>query len=270
MINESQLSAVTLTDLEVSALLDVMIYDGMVEKIFVPQAKRVAPALVKGKPNKKIKRDVDESDDEDEDSDEDQKSPTVKKGVKKGSDDSEEQSDEDGDDSDDEVMANLDNNSSSSEDEGARKKGKGKGKTAGKGNGGGVATENSTHVYRLIKPYKPVLGWTDMPCGNCPSESFCAEPTRPLGPHHAGPSLYKDNGMAKKNGAGGPMKGIGMIGGVGAAIGVSNDKWGKSRTISGGVAPVNPRDCHYFKNWLDFSAEDEGEEAGDAKGAVAV
>lgn len=49
------------------------------------------------------------------------------------------------------------------------------------------------------------------------------------------------------------MQGVGMLGGQGAAIGTSNDKWGDTSGIVGGnVAPVNPKDCHYMAEWLIF------------------
>ncbi|GAA5918831.1 hypothetical protein JCM6882_004709, partial [Rhodosporidiobolus microsporus] len=38
-----------------------------------------------------------------------------------------------------------------------------------------------------------------------------------------------------------------------AAIGVSLAKWGEMNGAVGtGVAPINPKDCPYFKDWLDF------------------
>lgn len=44
-----------------------------------------------------------------------------------------------------------------------------------------------------------------------------------------------------------------MIGGAGAAIGNLGERWGEVRgAIGGGVAPVNPRDCAYFREWLEF------------------
>ncbi|SCV69758.1 BQ2448_1152 [Microbotryum intermedium] len=117
------------------------------------------------------------------------------------------------------------------------------------------------YVYRTIREYHPVIGWTDMPCGKCPVESFCYEPPR----RFAQPSAIPASRAARRPGflfSGRPkigieieggMKGVGMIGGAGAAIGISTAKWGESKGAVGhGVAPVNPRDCQYFKNWLDF------------------
>lgn len=104
------------------------------------------------------------------------------------------------------------------------------------------------YVYRLLRPWAPVIGWTDMPCGKCPAEAFCTEAARPLGAHHFGVGGPKI-GIKLEVG----MEGVGMMGGAGAAIGVSNAKWGEAKGAVGfGVAPVNPRDCHYFRDWLSF------------------
>lgn len=139
-----------------------------------------------------------------------------------------------------------------------------------------MAREASTfgrdHVYRLTKPYTPRIGRTDMPCGPCPVESFCSEPSRALGKHHhqrinTSSNFSSRNGLSngKKSSRGGELlgrprvqisgglDGVGMLGGVGAAVGASNEKWGDSGgRVGTGVAPVNPKTCDYMQNWLDF------------------
>lgn len=138
-------------------------------------------------------------------------------------------------------------------------------------------------VYRLVKPYERRVGWTEMPCGNCPSEAFCAEPDRMSGAHHSAtakppprhPSMFTAKPDVQRTKAGeilsnprvaiaveadrtqlgldGLMRGVGMMGGQGAAVGTSSDKWGStSARVGGNVAPVNPRDCVYFANWLHY------------------
>lgn len=112
------------------------------------------------------------------------------------------------------------------------------------------------YVYRLTRPYEPVIGWTDMPCGKCPVEHFCSEPPRALAviPKKTSSSLGGGGGKPKIGiELEGGIQGVGMIGLAGAAIGVSMAKWGEVRgALGSGVAPVNPRDCQYFKDWLDF------------------
>ncbi|KAM0789490.1 hypothetical protein ACM66B_000310 [Microbotryomycetes sp. NB124-2] len=112
-------------------------------------------------------------------------------------------------------------------------------------------------VYRSLRPYKPLIGWLDMPCGHCPSESFCWEPLHAkLGNSTVGSTAHPSGLKAlPKVGIGidDGMQGVGMLGGVGAAIGVSNEKWGQPKGgHSRSVAPVNPIDCRYFKEWLEF------------------
>ena len=118
------------------------------------------------------------------------------------------------------------------------------------------AERMKNYVYRLIRPYTPVIGWTDMPCGKCPVEEFCTEPSRPRAGILKRPTTALDSTI----GGGGPkmkieleggIQGVGMLGGVGAAVGVSLAKWGEMKgQVGKGVAPVNPRDCVYFKDWL--------------------
>ena len=58
-------------------------------------------------------------------------------------------------------------------------------------------------VYRLVRhEYKPLIGWTDMPCGKCPVEAFCSEAAKPMGSHHSGRSSRL--GLLPKSEAGGP------------------------------------------------------------------
>lgn len=115
------------------------------------------------------------------------------------------------------------------------------------------------YVYRLVRPYTPVIGWTDMPCGKCPVEEFCSEPLRPRAGVVKKPTTVSDSyGMDPLSGAPrvrieleGGIQGVGMLGGAGAAVGVSLAKWGEMKgQVGKGVAPVNPRDCVYFKDWL--------------------
>lgn len=121
--------------------------------------------------------------------------------------------------------------------------------------GEGGEEQLNDYVYRLIRPYTPVIGWTDMPCGKCPVEEFCTEPLRPRA------SLVKKPTTATIGGGlpkvkisieeGGGIQGVGMLGGVGAAVGVSAAKWGEMKgQVGKGVAPINPRDCVYFQEWL--------------------
>ncbi|GAA5857889.1 hypothetical protein JCM8547_006018 [Rhodosporidiobolus lusitaniae] len=135
-------------------------------------------------------------------------------------------------------------------------------------NGGGAAAAGaSQYVYRLIRPYRPVIGWTDMPCGRCPVEEFCAEPPRmravaykrpaqvaanPTNPANVLPSVGTWEPTMRIELEGG-IQGVGMLGGAGAAIGVSSAKWGEMKGAVGeGVAPINPKDCPAFAQWLTF------------------
>ncbi|GAA5929226.1 uncharacterized protein JCM15063_004086 [Sporobolomyces koalae] len=117
------------------------------------------------------------------------------------------------------------------------------------------------YVYRLVRPYTPVIGWTDMPCGKCPVEEFCSEPLRQragvvkrpttVSDSYPDLSLLEGGGPKLKIELEGGIQGVGMLGGAGAAIGVSLAKWGEMKgSVGKGVAPVNPRDCVYFKDWL--------------------
>lgn len=150
---------------------------------------------------------------------------------------------EDGDDSD----------SSASEDDSRRKAANGDdGAAAGGAADGG--NENTQYVYRMIRQYRPTVGWTDMPCGRCPVEEFCSEPPRRRAEVFRRPAqLGVKGGPSTHIELEGGIKGIGMLGGAGAAIGVSDAKWGELKGgIGNGVAPVNPIDCPAYKAWLDF------------------
>lgn len=127
------------------------------------------------------------------------------------------------------------------------------------------------YVYRVLKPYKPLIGHTDMPCGRCPSASFCSEPAHAkVSRATAGTLRLSQPRVALTNGdfstftppeyptlaslrGKNELEGVGMLGGAGAAIGTSDEKWGEMiGRVGGGVAPVNPRDCEYMRDWLDF------------------
>ncbi|GAA6018775.1 hypothetical protein JCM10207_005576 [Rhodosporidiobolus poonsookiae] len=148
----------------------------------------------------------------------------------------------------------------------------------GLANGGGAADGADAHddrsaqyVYRAVRQYAPVIGWTDMPCGRCPVEEFCAEPARQRAVAYRRPAQVAANpartadlakSVAPPLGDGAPrtrieleggIQGVGMLGGAGAAIGVSLAKWGEMKGAVGtGIAPVNPVDCPYFDAWLNF------------------
>ncbi|GAA5906870.1 hypothetical protein JCM8208_000064 [Rhodotorula glutinis] len=134
----------------------------------------------------------------------------------------------------------------------------------------GESQTGTQYVYRLIRSYAPTIGWTDMPCGKCPVEEFCAEPPRqravayrrppavaanPTNPAAVRPSVAASAGAPKiRIELDGGIQGVGMLGGAGAAIGVSEAKWGEMKgAVGAGIAPVNPRDCPYFSKdtgWL--------------------
>ncbi|GAA5879616.1 hypothetical protein JCM16303_003277 [Sporobolomyces ruberrimus] len=214
------------------------------------------------KPKKKKKRggDSDEDEDSEDDSDGDDSDGGRKRKKKKGSSgrkkkdrskkklralaSDEEDSDDDPfkKDSDEDVKPKLDEHAYTEED-----------------------NQNlDDYVYRLVRPYTPVIGWTDMPCGKCPVEEFCSEPLRPRAGIVKRPTTvtgsYNDSGGGPKLRIEleGGIQGVGMLGGAGAAVGVSLAKWGEMKgQVGKGVAPVNPRDCVYFKEWLTADAGQE-------------
>jgi DNA-directed RNA polymerase III subunit RPC6 len=110
---------------------------------------------------------------------------------------------------------------------------------------------HSDYVYRIVPSFEPRTGWIDMPCGECPSQAFCAELPRSPAAHHHRSAPY-GRGAPRVGIEIGGMQGVGMMGGAGAAIGASNNKWGDARGVDVGAAPVNPKDCEYFTEWLKF------------------
>ncbi|GJN90969.1 hypothetical protein Rhopal_003983-T1 [Rhodotorula paludigena] len=216
-------------------------------------------------PNRRRKKGSDGEDgQEDEDDDGRKKSSRKrrkdrrKKRVKRSSSDS-----DDGGSGDDDEGAQ----SSESEDEAARarrRNGVGAGDEAN-----GAAAGGSQYVYRLVRQYAPTIGWTDMPCGKCPVEEFCSEPPRMRAQSYRRPPAVAANptnpnavlaSAATSVGAPklrveleGGIQGVGMLGGAGAAIGVSEAKWGEMKgAVGAGVAPINPVSCPYFDAWLTF------------------
>ncbi|BGP32603.1 34-kDa subunit of RNA polymerase III (C) [Rhodotorula toruloides] len=207
----------------------------------------------KAKRKRKKKQKAGSDDDEDEDDDAPRRKKRGKNKVKRSSSDSEQE------DSDDERNGNA---SSASEDD----------VKAVKRSAGQAEADEETHfVYRLVRPYAPIIGWTDMPCGRCPVEEFCSEPPRLRAESYRRPTQLAANpanpnklasSVAASAHAGQPttrieleggIQGVGMLGGAGAAIGVSDAKWGELKGgVEYGVAPVNPVDCPYFKTYLDF------------------
>ncbi|GAA6032281.1 hypothetical protein JCM8097_008097 [Rhodosporidiobolus ruineniae] len=174
--------------------------------------------------------------------------------------------------------SSSDDDSSASEDEGGKKGSKKKGANGAAkdddddpaidGDGEGDSGPTSQYVYRLVRPYAPVIGWTDMPCGRCPVEEFCAEPPRDRAVAYRRPAQVAANAtapervemsMAKEGQPNvrieleGGIQGVGMLGGAGAAIGVSLAKWGEMKGgVGTGIAPINPKACPYFQDWLTF------------------
>lgn len=149
--------------------------------------------------------------------------------------------------------------SSESEDESSRRRKRGQAGddvAAEGGEGQGEGTDGNTqYVYRMIRQYRPTVGWTDMPCGRCPVEEFCSEPPRRRAEAVRRPAQVNTSTGAPSTRIEfeGGIQGIGMLGGAGAAIGVSDAKWGELKGgIGNGVAPVNPVDCPAYKAWLDF------------------
>ncbi|KAH9470188.1 hypothetical protein Pst134EA_007453 [Puccinia striiformis f. sp. tritici] len=136
-----------------------------------------------------------------------------------------------------------------------------------------IIPSNEAFVYRALRPLPnqmenqeeneteggiaeppSVSGFFDMPCGHCPSFEFCSSKgkawqfrgTTSLG---AGANPQANSGGSgatstssfnrklPKIGLAGIGAGFNAVGGLGAG---------------GGVAPVNPADCVYFTEWLDF------------------
>ncbi|MBW0505867.1 hypothetical protein O181_045582 [Austropuccinia psidii MF-1] len=122
--------------------------------------------------------------------------------------------------------------------------------------------DNEAFVYRALRPFQAqtgyeaqldgdrmadfipdppnVSGFFDMPCGHCPSFDFCASKGKAWqfkGLTTLGADPGNQQGKLPRIGLAGIGAGFGAVGGLGAA---------------GGVAPVNPADCLYFTEWLDF------------------
>ena len=146
--------------------------------------------------------------------------------------------------------------SSESEDESSKRRKRGAAvEEADEAAEGGAGTDggNTQYVYRMIRQYRPTVGWTDMPCGRCPVEEFCSEPPRRRAEAVRRPAQVSTGAPSTRIEFEGGIQGIGMLGGAGAAIGVSDAKWGELKGgIGNGVAPVNPVDCPAYKAWLDF------------------
>lgn len=147
--------------------------------------------------------------------------------------------------------------SSESEDESASRRKRGaaveEADDAAAEGGAGTDGGNTQYVYRMIRQYRPTVGWTDMPCGRCPVEEFCSEPPRRRAEAVRRPAQVSTGAPSTRIEFEGGIQGIGMLGGAGAAIGVSDAKWGELKGgIGNGVAPVNPVDCPAYKAWLDF------------------
>ncbi|PLW46929.1 hypothetical protein PCASD_08135 [Puccinia coronata f. sp. avenae] len=126
-----------------------------------------------------------------------------------------------------------------------------------------VIPSNEAFVYRALRPLPnesshqeetegeiaeppSVSGLFDMPCGHCPSFDFCSSKGKAwqfkgntsLGSADpSGSSTASFSRKLPKIGLAGIGAGFNAVGGLGAA---------------GGVAPVNPADCIYFTEWLDF------------------
>ncbi|GAA5973789.1 hypothetical protein JCM11641_003158 [Rhodosporidiobolus odoratus] len=327
-----EVAVVELLPEHVEALLDLMVYDGVVEKVFVRREEddefggstakangKAAKGKGKGKASSKGKRKKSDSGDESSESEDDRRSKKSKKSSKRSAsgkakkkrlkfdsddDDVDAEGETEKEESDEEKSSKRkkkkkkrggSDDDSEDESDGGKKKRKNRKKKVKRSssdeegsdaeNGAGSSTAGSPkkpaldldedepaapasasqYVYRIIRPYHPVIGWTDMPCGRCPVEEFCAEPPRdralaykkPPQVASASGRMGGENGGAPKTSIAleleGGIQGVGMLGGAGAAIGVSLAKWGEMKGAVGtGIAPINPVDCPYFVNWVDF------------------
>ncbi|OAV95302.1 hypothetical protein PTTG_03649 [Puccinia triticina 1-1 BBBD Race 1] len=133
-----------------------------------------------------------------------------------------------------------------------------------------IIPSNEAFVYRALRPLPnqpetqeeteaeggiveppSVSGLFDMPCGHCPSFDFCSSKGKAwqfkgstnlgaganLQANGSGAASASFNRKLPKIGLAGIGAGFNAVGGLGAG---------------GGVAPVNPADCIYFTEWLDF------------------
>lgn len=299
-ISSLEVAAVDLFEEHVESLLDLMVYDGTVEKIMISDVASRVEAEDGRKKKKKRRREESSS----EDDATKKKGKKGKKGAKKGKpvkkklrakkdldDESEEEEEVDDDDdfnSDEDAdeakkrtkvvpagekvaakrrkarLARAKKEESSDDDEELSATSESSGAELSdedvdnakrrRPNAAEAIALRADYVYRLIPPYLPRIGVTDMPCGKCPAESFCTEPARPPGAHHSEAIPTRAIGtLGRPRFMVDGLMGVGMLGGAGAAIGASSEKWGDVQgSVGFGVAPVNPKDCHYFKEWLDF------------------
>lgn len=137
----------------------------------------------------------------------------------------------------------------------------------------------------IIRPVEPTIGWLDMPCGNCPVFEFCEQRGKPIVVDPLTPSIsslaaatnvgiskshnnISQGGGRVKTGRGVTMSTMGRvikvleIGGAikSSATGGDEDErpyggmgWGRATGEDrNDVAPVNPGNCRYFREWLDF------------------
>lgn len=240
-------------------LLDVLLYDGVVERITVGTAK------CEGQNGMSDSDLSEENDNEDEDDEglgtsKRRKSLSSTKNAKRHKSNSgkqlrfEERSDNDFNDEEDEEEEHV----KPKREKGPRR----------------VIPSNEAFVYRALRPLPNQLehgpegegdedeqgeGWIaeppnvsgfyDMPCGHCPSFDFCSSKGKAwqfkgktnLGSGGSqqsfGSGSSSFNRKLPKIGLAGIGAGFNAVGGLGAG---------------GGVAPVNPADCPYFTEWLDF------------------
>ncbi|KAG0141620.1 hypothetical protein CROQUDRAFT_663575 [Cronartium quercuum f. sp. fusiforme G11] len=92
----------------------------------------------------------------------------------------------------------------------------------------------------LIGPPPKVSGFFDMPCGHCPSFDFCSSKGKAW--------QFRGNSILSKN-QGDNLQRLPRIGLAGIGAGFSSLG---GLGAGGGVAPVNPAECVYFNDWLDF------------------
>lgn len=215
-------------------------------------AKRGANGKAKKKRAKLYNDDEEEESSESEDFNSDEEAPNKKKkkavgknGGKGGSDDEDGDaaSSDEGDDSDGgrktkgsskrrkkrdrtkkKVKRSSSDDESSSSDVDVKKNGNGHTVDSDDEGGPKVDPGASQYVYRVIKPYEPVIGWTDMPCGRCPVEEFCSEPSRARAVAYKRPATVTEDSSGGGGGAPrmrieleGGIQGVGMLGGAGAS-----------------------------------------------------
>jgi len=225
------------------ALLDVLLYDGVVERITVGTAKCEGQA-----------DDMSDSDEEEGEESDEENGQGLKRRKSVGSGKSAKRQKTNGgkqlrfQDASDDSLGQAD------EDDVKPKRRK---------EARRVIPSNEAFVYRALRPLANqcsnaeeteggiaeapnVSGLFDMPCGHCPSFDFCSSKgkawqfkgnTRLGTVDPTGSSSVSFARKLPKIGLAGIGAGFNAVGGLGAA---------------GGVAPVNPADCVYFTEWLDF------------------